>query len=264
MHIVVTLKQVFDSNTPQNLLRIGANGKSLESIAGLPPVLNGYDANALEEAIRLKEKVGGTITVLSVGDEQVKAHLRRAIAMGADKAIHVNGAGGLESDSYVAAARLAGVIRKLQPIDLVLCGRSASDTDGGQVLFILAEMLGLSAVSPIKKISDCTSDSITCERIAESGTQLLQARFPVLLGISSETNTPRSPSLKGVMVSKKTEIPSLGDGDLEGALPPPALALRRLYFEIPMATSAEIIGGDSPAAAGRNLADRLFQEGLIP
>ena len=79
MHIVVTLKQVYDPNVPQPLLRIGATGKSLEPIAGVTPVLNGYDANALEQAIRLKEKAGATVTAVSVGDERVKTHLRARV-----------------------------------------------------------------------------------------------------------------------------------------------------------------------------------------
>ena len=99
MHIVVTLKQVIDPNTPSVRLRIGTDGRSLDLPAGMSPVVNGYDANAVEAAIALKEKHGGSITAISVGDDSCKSGLRRAIGMGADKAVHIAGPEGLAADS---------------------------------------------------------------------------------------------------------------------------------------------------------------------
>ena len=149
MHIVVTLKQVYDPNTPAVLLRIGADGATLESLAGMSQVMNGYDANAVEAALTLEEKHGGSITVLSVGEESCKSALRRAIGMGADKGVHIAGPTGLAADSALVATLLAAAIRKLEPVDLILCGRQASDTDAGQVPFLLAQELRFPAVSPV-------------------------------------------------------------------------------------------------------------------
>ncbi|MCO5396689.1 electron transfer flavoprotein subunit beta/FixA family protein [Ralstonia soli] len=263
MHIVVTLKQVHDPNTPAERLVLGVDGKSLTGPAGMSDVANGYDVNAVEEALKVREAVGGSVTVLGVGGETLKGHLRRAIAMGADKAIHVEGTGGIDSDPTQVAALLAAAIRTLQPVDLVLCGRQSSDTDNGQVLFRLAEQLGFSALSPIKQMLEVTAASVCVERLTDDGIQRVRSALPVLLGISNEANKPRSPSLKGVMSSKKAEIPTLTQADLGVELPAPSMALRRIYFPEVGVGRAEIVSAVDGAASGRALADRLHEEGVI-
>lgn len=263
MHIVVTLKQVHDPNTSAERLVLGADGKSLTNPAGVSDVANGYDVNAVEEALKIREAVGGSVTVLGVGSEALKAHLRRAIAMGADKALHIEGAGGIDSDPAPVAALLAAAIRTLAPIDLVLCGRQSSDTDNGQVLFRLAEQLGLSAVSPVKRIVEVTLASVCVERLTDDGVQRIRSPLPVLLGISNEANKPRSPSLKGVMNSKKAEIPTVKPADVGVELPAPSMVLRRVYFPKVSTARAEMISAGDGAAAGRALADRLHEEGVI-
>ena len=257
MHIVVTLKQVHDPNTPPLLLKIGADKKSLDLPAGTNLVLNGYDANAVEAAIKIKESLGGTITLVSVGDDQAKTHLRRAIAMGADRAVHVAGPTGISGDSHVTASLLAGAIRKLPPADLILCGRQASDTDAGQVPFILAEELGFSALSPVKNIAEIGAGSVVVDRLGDDGTQRIRASFPILLGVSGEINKPRAASLKGVMMSKKAEIPTWTVHELGIEDPAPALTLRRLHSEDATNARAELISAGSPREAGRALADQI-------
>jgi electron transfer flavoprotein beta subunit len=263
MHILVTLKQVHDPNTPAERLVLGADGKSLKNPAGVSDVANGYDVNAVEAALRIREAVGGTITVVGVGSDELKAHLRRAIAMGADKAIHVEGPSGLDSDAAPVAALLAAAIRTLPTVNLILCGRQSSDTDNGQVLFRLAELLGLSALSPIKHMVEATEAAVTVERLTDDGVQRIRAELPMLLGISNEANKPRSPSLKGVMSSKKAEIPTLKAVELGIEIPAPSMVLRRVYFPDVSAVRAEIVSAGDAAAAGRALADRLHEEGVI-
>ena len=262
MHIVVTLKQVYDPNTPAVLLRIGKDGRTVELPAGMSQIMNGYDANAVEAALALKEKHGGAITVLSVGDESCKNALRRAIGMGADRGVHVAGPTGLAADSAIVAALLAAAVRKLGPVDLILCGRQASDTDAGQVPFLLAGELGLPAMSPVKEIRDVEAGAITIDRIADGCTQRLRALLPALLGVSNEINKPRPVPLKGVMLAKKAEIPTWTSADL-AVDAQPALALRRLYIEPPAETRAELIAAETARAAGGALAERLHREGMI-
>lgn len=262
MHIVVTLKQVHDPNTPAVLLKIGKDGKTLELPAGMSQIMNGYDANAVEAALALRAKNGGSITVLSVGDESCKNALRRAIGMGADKGVHVVGPSGLAADSATVAALLVAAIRKLGPVDLILCGRQASDTDAGQVPFLLAEELGLSAVSPVKEIRAVESGAVIVDRIADGCTQRLRASLPALLGVSNEINKPRPVPLKGVMLAKKAEIPTWTSSDLAVA-ERPALTLRRLYIEPPAETRAELIVAETARGAGSALAERLHREGMI-
>lgn len=259
MHILVTMKQVHDPNTPQDFLSPGADG-TVAYHSATSFVLNAYDANAVEEAIRIKEKVGGSVTVLSVGGPDSPTHIRRAIAMGADAGVHVAGPVGFECDPIVLAALIAAAVAKIEPVDLVLCGRQASDTDGGQTHFYLAEALGLPAVSPVVAVTPSDS-GLVVDRIGEGGTQRLAVQLPALLGLSNEINRPRAASLKGVMVSKKAVVPSWAAADL-GITPPASgstlIAVSRVERPV---LSAELIGGGSGAELGRALADRLHSEG---
>jgi electron transfer flavoprotein beta subunit len=260
MKIVVTVKQVPDPNTPPNLLTIDDAAKRVRPPAGILPLMNGYDANALEEAVRLKEQRGAKVVTVSVGDDGARDALRRSIAMGANEAVHVEDAPDLDSSS--TAEVLAAAIQRLGPFDLVLCGRQASDTDGGQALFGLAELLGLPAVSPIKKIVAVEERALVVERITEDGTQKVRVGLPALLGVSSEVNQPRYPAMKGVLIAKRAQIPTWRRAEIGLGQGERRLEVRRLYVETPEATT-ELIAGDSPAAIGTRLAERLREAGLI-
>jgi electron transfer flavoprotein beta subunit len=262
VHIVVPLKQVFDPNTPPVQLRIGADGRSLELPAGASPIMNGYDANAVEAAIALKAKHGGSLTVLSVGEEACKNALRRAIGMGADRAVHIAGPGGLAADSALIAALIGAALRKLPAAGLILCGRQASDTDAGQVPLLLAAALDLPAVSPVRAVSLDSGVAIV-DRVADGGVQRLSVRLPAVLGVSNEINKPRPAPLTGVMLAKKAEIPSWTAAELGVGEARPALVLRRLSFPPVPDALAEIISGATGAAAGVALAERLRQERMI-
>jgi electron transfer flavoprotein beta subunit len=263
MHIIVALKQVFDPNTPIVQLRIGADGRSIELPSGMSPVLNGYDANAVEAAVALKEKHGGSVTALSVGDETSKNALRRAIGMGADRGVHIAGPVGLASDSIQVASLLAAAIRKLPPFDLILCGRQASDTDAAQVPLLLAAGLEVPGIVPVKAILQDGEKALLVDRIADGATQKLRVGLPAVLGISNEINKPRTASLKGVMLAKKAEVPTWTAADLAIPEPETGLVLRRVSIPAPPEGRAELIAAASGSAAGRALADRLRQEGMI-
>jgi electron transfer flavoprotein beta subunit len=224
--------------------------------------MNGYDANALEAALRLKEQLGGKVTVVSLGGDSARDTLKRAIAMGADAAVHVNDPTLNEADSATTARALAAAIKKLGHFDLVLSGRQASDTDGGQVHLGIATHLGLPAVSPIQKIDDASADSLTVERIVEDGYQRLRVRLPALLGVSSEMNEPRYPPLKGIMAAGRAQIPvwTAADLGLDGVAP--RVNLRRLYVETREA-KVELIEADSLSEAGARLADKLREARLV-
>jgi electron transfer flavoprotein beta subunit len=130
-------------------------------------------------------------------------------------------------------------------------------------LFRLAEQLGLSAVSPVKRMVEVAEGSVHVERLTDDGVQRVRSALPVLLGISNEANKPRSPSLKGVMSSKKAEIPTVKLADLGVELPAPSMVLRRVYFPEVSAARAEMVSAEDGAAAGRALAERLHEEGVI-
>ena len=262
MDIVVTVKQVPDPDIPPTHFKIDEAAKRVVPPAGSSPVMNGYDAHALEAALRLKEQLGGKVTVVSLGPDSARDTLKRALAMGADAAVHVNDPSLNEADSTITAAALAAAIKKLGSFDLILSGRQASDTDGGQVHLGIAEHLGLAAVSPIQKIEEAAPDSLVVQRIVEDGYQRLKVHLPALLGVSSELNEPRYPPLRGIMAAGRAQIPvwTAADLGLDGVSP--KVQLRRLYVETREA-KVELIEADSLAEAGIKLADKLREARLV-
>jgi electron transfer flavoprotein beta subunit len=263
MDIVVTVKQVPDPDIPPTHFRVDETAKTVIPPAGVAPVMNGYDAHALEAALRLRDQLGGKVTVVSLGPDSARDALKRAIAMGADAAVHVNDPSLNAADSTTTARALAAAIKKIGNVDLVLSGRQASDTDGGQVHLGIATHLGLPAVSPVQKIDDASAESLVAERIVEDGYQRLKVRLPALLGVSSEINEPRYPPLKGIMAAGRAQIPVWSAADLElDAAESGKVQLRRLYVETREA-SVEIIAADSPAEAGARLADKLREARLV-
>jgi electron transfer flavoprotein beta subunit len=255
MDIVVTVKQVPDPDIPPTHFKIDEAARKVIPPAGVSPVMNGYDAHALEAALRLKEQLGGKVTVVSLGGDSARDTLKRAIAMGADAAVHVNDPSINEADSTTTARALAAAIKKLDHFDLV-------DTAGGQVHLGIARELEIPAVSPIQKIEDASAESLTVERIVEDGFQRLRVRLPALLGISSEINEPRYPPLKGIMAAGRAQIPVWTAADLGLETLTPRVQLRRLYVETREA-KVEIIEADSLAEAGVKLADKLREARLV-
>ncbi len=262
MNIVVTVKQVADPNIPPSHVQLDAAAQRLVTPFGIPPVMNGYDANALEAALRLREAHGGKITAISLGEAVSRDTLKRAVAMGANAAVLLSDPAWLHADSAAAGELLAAGIKKTGPFDLVLCGRQASDTDGGQVLHWIAHHLGIPLVTPVTKIESCGDGALIVQRLTDDGVQRLQVKLPALLGISSEINEPRLPSMRGLMGAGRTLIAAWKTHDLAVALPAPRVTLRKLAIQ-PREGKAEMIVGENGAEQGAALADKLREQGLI-
>lgn len=262
MNIVVTIKQVADPNIPPSHIQLDPTGKRIVSPFGIPPVMNGYDANALEEALRLKEKHGGKVTALGLGDDSSRESLKRAIAMGADTAFLINDPDLLNADSAGVGRALAAGIRKIGNFDLILSGRQASDTDGGQVLHWIAEALDVPAVSPIAKIEAVDGNQLTVHRLVEDGYQRLRVELPALLGVSSEINEPRFPPMRGTMAAARAMIAGWKAADLGLQAMASKVELRQLQIQL-RTSKAELIVGSSTAEQGIALADKLHELELI-
>lgn len=262
MDIIVTVKQVPDPDIPPTHFKIDEAAKKVIPPAGVAPVMNGYDANALEEALRLRDKHTGKVTVVTVGGDSARDTLKRALAMGADAAVHVNDAALLEADSYVTAQALAAAIKKIGTFDLVLSGRQASDTDAGQTHIALAHALGLPVVSPLQKIEEIEGQTATVQRSVDDGYQRIKVQLPALLGISSEMNEPRYPPLKGIMAAGRAQIPVWTAADLGLDALSRRVELVRLYVETREA-HVEWVEGDSPEEVGAKLADKLREARLV-
>jgi len=208
--IVVCIKQVPDTTN----VRINPDTNTLVR-EGVASIINPFDVYAIEEALRLKEKHGGSTAVLTMGPPQAVEALREAISLGIDEAYLVSDKAFAGSDTLATAYALSFAIRKLGGADVILMGRQAIDGDTGQVGPGVAENLGLPHVTDIRKIEEIADGRIVVERLLEEGYARIAARLPVVLTVVKEINEPRLPSLKGKMAAKKKEIPTLKAADIE-------------------------------------------------
>lgn len=211
MKIVVCIKQVPDTTN----VRINPETNTLMR-EGVESIINPFDMYALEEGIRLKEKHGGTVIVLSMGPPQVESALREALSLGVDEAILLSDRAFAGADTLATAYTLARGIKKVGKVDVILMGRQAIDGDTGQVGPGVAENLGLPHVTEIRMIEGIEDDgTIIVERLLEDGYVRLKSKLPIVLTVVKEINEPRLPSLKGKMAAKKAEIPSWNHEDIE-------------------------------------------------
>ena len=210
MNIIVCIKQVLDTGAPIEI----QNGKVVSP--GSPLIMNPYDEFAVEEAVRIKTSQGDSkVTVFSLGPESVKETLKRALAMGADHAVHISDPPFDGLDNSQIAKILAGAIKK-KPFDLVLCGRQAVDDDMAQVgpaLAVFLEIPFVTIVTKIKFSENFKKADIT--RQVEGGSEVRKnVALPFLVTCQKGLNEPRLPSLKGIMAAKKKEIQNLSTSDL--------------------------------------------------
>jgi len=204
MKIIVCVKQVIDTAA-----KISVKDRKIDA-PGSPRVMNPYDEYALEEALRIKQRQPESeITVISLGPESFKEVLKNGLAMGADKSIHLNDPAFDDLDNLSVAQALAKAIGALS-YDLILCGRQAVDDDMAQVGPALAVLLNIPFVSVITGLTfseDFTEAQIT--RQIEGGSEAFESSLPLLVTCQKGLNTPRLPSLKGIIAAKKKQIETL-------------------------------------------------------
>lgn len=264
LRIVVLAKQVPDPETPPSQFKVDETTNSVIQPAGVPPVVNGFDLNAVEAALKLRDAGADVeITLLSVGAGFVMDAMKKPLAMGADRLVLVDEPGLDKLDSAGTVKVLAAAIRKDGPFGLVLGGRQASDWDQAHVTLGLAEVMGLPLVSLVQKL-EINGDSIQLQRVIPDGYQVVTAPIPAVLTITNEIGVPRYPNLRGIMQAsrKQPEILSLADIGLSIDDLAPRVELKRLY--VPESNlQVELIEGDDEADAGKKLALRLREEKLI-
>lgn len=263
MKIIVCVKQVMDPETPASAFAIDSDARRVVPAPGIPPVVNGFDENAVEAALKLKEAGQASITVISVGNGFVMDVMKKPLSMGADELILVQDELVEELDSYATATVLAEAIKKVGDYDLILCGRQASDWDNAHVPLGVAEMLELPSVTLAQKI-ELTDNGIVVERALTDGYEVVEAPMPALVTVSNELGEPRYPTLRGIMTaSRKTPtIWTASDLGLSADALAPKLQLSEIF--IPVSDGqVEIIEGEDEADAGRKLALRLREEKLI-
>lgn len=198
MKLVVCVNRVPDTETK---VKVGADGKTIDK-SGVNFIINPYDEYAVEECLRLKEKFGGEVIVVSLGGDSHKETLRKALAMGIDKAVLLKDDS--VRDSFSVARALAEYIKGITP-DVVFFGKQSIDSDDAAIGGMVAEMLGWPSVSVVVKL-EITNGSVLAEREIEGGHEKVETKLPVVLAAQKGLNEPRYPSLKGIMAAKSKPI----------------------------------------------------------
>lgn len=263
MNIVVCTKQV-----PDSAATLKVDEQSNVSWGDAPLVINPWDEYAIEEAIRLKEKFGGKVTVLSVGPEQVKEALKQAVAMGCEEAVLIWDPAFDGSDALGITHILAQAIQKIGAVDLVLFGKQAIDGDSGLVPAGVARRLGWPLMSYVARIDELSAPQISVTRALEQGRQSVTSRLPAVITVVKEINEPRYPSFMNIRKASKLPIPvwdAAGTGVDTGKVGRANAAAQWIKVFAPPARTGnvELINGDSPQAIAAALADKLMADKVI-
>lgn len=263
MKILVCVKQVPDTTE----VRIDRETNTLQR-QDVPSILNPFDRHALEEALRVKERCGGTVSVLTMGPLQAQEVLKECLALGADEAVLVSDKAFAGADTLATSRTLAAAIAKLQPAELIFCGKQAIDGDTAQVGPELAEHLNMAQITCVSKLEVFPAERrLIAEREVEDGHEVLELPFPAVLTVSKSLNEPRYPSIKGRLRANKTSIPILTLADLglqaeeTGLQGSPTRVVR--IFAPETRKGGEVIQGMAPRQAADLLAIRLKQAGIF-
>ncbi|MEK7348919.1 MAG: electron transfer flavoprotein subunit beta/FixA family protein [Candidatus Eisenbacteria bacterium] len=261
MNILVFVKQVPDTET-----RIQIQSGAVDT-ASVKWVANPYDEFAIEEALRIRERLGaGKVTVVSLGPDRVKDAIKYALSLGADEGVHVKGDGVALDDPLSVATVLAAAARKAG-FDLILAGKHAVDQDYGVTGVMLAELLDVPHVSVVVGLEiDAAAKSGTAKREVEGGLESVSFELPAVVTAQKGLNEPRYASLKGIMAVKKKVIPewTLADLGVDAASVAPAgAALRTLEVTPPPPRAAGKMLEGEPADTARELVRLLREEAKV-
>lgn len=254
MEILVLLKQV---PATESMIEIADDGVSIKT-DGLKYVINPYDELAVEEALKIRESQGGTVTILSVGPAKAAEAVRTGLAMGADKGILID-PGDLHYDGLAVAKMLAAAIKEI-PFDLIIAGHRAVDDDNYQVGPAVAELLAIANISMVIK-ADLSDGGITCTCTVEGGTKDVAASLPALISTQRGLNEPRYASLPGIMKAKKKPLETKTLADL--GLDPANLAAKTVVRALktpPERKGGRIIEGNSVQEKVAALVNALHEE----
>jgi len=274
MHIVTCIKQTPATDNVQIDPETGTLKRE-----GMEAAINPFDEFGIEEAVRIKEKIGGDskVSVITMGPPQAENALRDAISRGADAAYHICGREFAGADTWATSHALykgiAKISKEFTPVDLIICGKQTNDGDTGHIGPGLAAWLDWPNVAYVKKVEDIKSlgngkgGTIVVHRMMEDGVDILEMELPAVISVVKEINTPRVPSLRGKMAAKKAAIPKwdavalgadLAHVGLKGS---PTIVAKS--FRPTMPTGGETIQGATAEEKARNLVAKLRQLNLI-
>lgn len=261
MHIIVCIKQVPGTTNVQ----IDPEKGTLKR-EGVEAIVNPFDEYAIEEAVRLKEKVGGKVTVITMGPPQAESALRQAISVGCDEAILICDRAFAGADTWATSYAISTAIKTIGDFDVIFCGKQATDGDTAQVGPSVAEMLNIPHVAYVKKLEEVSEKSIKVQRMMEDGYDLIEVPLPCLFTVVKEINTPRIPSLKGKMAAKKANIKQLSASAINADTTKTGLAGSPTQvskiFTPPQRQGGEMLEGE-PQDIAAQLVKKLTDNSLI-
>ncbi|MBO5148936.1 MAG: electron transfer flavoprotein subunit beta/FixA family protein [Anaerotignum sp.] len=263
MKIVVCIKQVPDT------VEVKIDPKTGTLIRdGVPSIINHDDKTGIEAALQLKEQLGGTVTVVSMGPPQADVALREALAMGCDEAFLVSAREFGGSDTYATSGILAAALRKVG-YDIVITGRQAIDGDTAQVGPQIAEKLSLPQVSYVEEVIEATEEYVVVKRQYEDGYHIIKIKTPCLLTAIAELATPRYMSVRGIVEAYEAEIKVLGFEDLKDELELDMIGLKGSPTNVYQSFTKEVKGagtileGLSADEAVKAIMDKLEAKFII-
>ena len=262
MNVIVCMKQVPDTET---IIKIKPDGSGIVT-DDIKYVMNPYCEFAVEEALRIKEKLGGQAILITMGSARAVEALRTGLAMGADRSIHLSDPAFTGADGFSTAKSLAEVIKK-ESYDLILCGKQAVDDDMAQVGQMLAEMLNLPHVTLITKLEIAADKKkAKAEREVDGGKEVIEVSLPAVFTCQKGLNEPRYASLPGIMKAKKKEVKPINlaalglPGDQVGAAGSKVKILK--YIAPPSRPPGKIVSGEI-AEAAQKLVKLLREEAKV-
>jgi electron transfer flavoprotein beta subunit len=259
MNVVVLVKQVPDTSAERKL---DPSDNTLDRDS-VDAVINEIDEYAIEQGLLLKEAEGGEVTILTVGPERATESIRKALSMGADKAVHVSDPSIHGSDAIQTAKIIAKALGTLE-YDIVVAGSEATDTRVSVIPALVAEALGLPQLSHARKVT-VDGSTITIERVSDSGYDIVQASKPAVVSVVEKINEPRYPSFKGIMAAKSKPVQTLTAADLGLGSDEVGLAnatSQVVSFEVaPPRQAGQVVKDDGDG--GAKIADFLASRKLI-
>jgi electron transfer flavoprotein beta subunit len=267
MRIIVCVKEVLDPDAVNNYavagrLVIGEDGKTLTQTA-IPQLMNGFDEQALEAALRLRDAGADcTIVVVSVGPDPT-ALLKHAAALGADEIVSIP-ADPATLDHHAVASLLTAYIRSSEGADLLLFGRQASDDDQGVVFALIGEALDMPIVTVARALELADGPVLRVTRVTPDGDEVVEVSCPAIVTVSNELGDPRYPTAAKKLAArrKKPTVVAVEDLSLSAEQLQPRATLTRQFVPT-IQGNCEFISGDTPAALGDSLIERLREDGTI-
>jgi len=263
MKIIVCIKQVPDTT------EVKVNEKTGTLIReGVPSIINPFDQFAVEEGVRLKEKLGGEVIALSMGPAQARIALMKCLALGADKAILLTDSAFVGADTWATSYILSLAIKQIDDFNLVLCGQQAIDGDTAQVGPELAQQLRIPQVTYVESV-DVDGKKLTAKKQIDDGYEIVETKTPALLTMTTPTDfIPTNPAFSAIMKAKKKPYEEWGADKLKGGDPDKygltgSLTQVKRVYSPPKREKGIMIEGGTPQEIARKFVEYLIQENLV-